>query len=260
MIRATCARFAGLPLRAPSRSTTCSARAPSSTHRRAASSGSASYSVLAVEVALAQAHRLAAQDVDRRQQDHARSRLPPALGAPLGPRTEPRSWRASAGRAPRTSRGGTGRRTRSRARRSSQTARRTRSCRRCRLGPADEPRANARGRRGSLRQAVRRSARIGARSGPRSSRCAEAAGRASASGVTSPRNQPEPLGLLELLGAVEQQLHPEADAEQRRAGERAFSDQLVEPELAQVCASPAGTRRRRERRARPRSAAPRDRG
>src|SRR5680860_1639097 len=39
-IRSRCSRFAGAPLRAPSRSTTCSQRAPASTKERAASSGS----------------------------------------------------------------------------------------------------------------------------------------------------------------------------------------------------------------------------
>ncbi len=44
-IRAMCSRFAGIPRRAPSRSTTCRAPAPCSSHRRAASTGSASYTV-----------------------------------------------------------------------------------------------------------------------------------------------------------------------------------------------------------------------
>ena len=52
--------------------------------------------------------------------------------------------------------------------------------------------------------------------------------------LTLPADQPEALGLAELLGALEQQLHPQADPEQRRARADAFAEQLDEPELAQV--------------------------
>ena len=90
------------------------------------------------EVALAQPHRLAVEDVDRRVEDHAR--------APTG-RRSPRSCAAAPARRPRTSRGGTARRRRCRARRRTRTARRSRRCRARRRRRRARPRRSARGRR-----------------------------------------------------------------------------------------------------------------
>src|SRR5207253_137548 len=45
---------------------------------------------------------------------------------------------------------------------------------------------------------------------------------------------PESPGPLELLGGVEQQLHAEADPEQRGAAACALADQLDQPQLAEV--------------------------
>ena len=56
-IRRTCSRLTGSPARAPSRSTTCSQRAPPSTQRRAATTGSSSYWRLLLVVALDRAGR-----------------------------------------------------------------------------------------------------------------------------------------------------------------------------------------------------------
>ena len=58
-IRRTCSRLTGSPLRAPSRSTTCKSRAPPAPTRRAASSGSASYTVGSSKSPRRQPHRLA---------------------------------------------------------------------------------------------------------------------------------------------------------------------------------------------------------
>ena len=55
-----------------------------------------------------------------------------------------------------------------------------------------------------------------------------------ASGAHVAAQQPEPLAPLELDRALEQQLHAEADAEQRHARLGALADHLVEAERAQV--------------------------
>ena len=47
------------------------------------------------------------------------------------------------------------------------------------------------------------------------------------------RQQAEPVGALVLVGALEQQLHPEAQADDRHAGGRALAHDLVEAERAQ---------------------------
>jgi hypothetical protein len=48
----------------------------------------------------------------------------------------------------------------------------------------------------------------------------------------------EPGGALVLGGGVEQQLHPETDAEQRHAGRRPLAQEVVEPERPQVAHRP----------------------
>jgi hypothetical protein len=47
-------------------------------------------------------------------------------------------------------------------------------------------------------------------------------------------DQAEPIRPLELLGTVEQQLHPQADPEQRRAAGDPLADRLDETELMQI--------------------------
>ena len=116
---------------------------------------------LALVVALQQPHRLAAADVDRRVEDHAGD------GAW---RRSRRSWRAAAGRRRSTSRGGTGRRRRCRARPRRRSARRRRRCRAARRARA-AARRSGRSRRAS-RSRSPRSGATRAPSAPATSRCA----------------------------------------------------------------------------------------
>ena len=69
-IRRTCSRLRGSPLRAPSRSTTCSARAPRLHPTPGGVERIRVVGGLLVEIAAGQSHGLAVQDVDRGQQDH----------------------------------------------------------------------------------------------------------------------------------------------------------------------------------------------
>ena len=46
-----------------------------------------------------------------------------------------------------------------------------------------------------------------------------------------PSQQPQPLGAVVLLGALEQQLHPQAQPEQRYAGAGPLDQELLQPEL-----------------------------
>ena len=129
-------------------------------------------------------------------------------------------------------------------RRSWRSARRTRSCRRRRrVARPRRERVHVVERRSRLAAGPRSAARR-ARTGPRSSRCAGRAARRSAGASPSPADQPEPARAPELLGVVEQQLHAEADPEQRQALGRAARGSARRGRARRGCASPAGRRPR----------------
>ena len=226
--RRRCSRLTGAPSLAPSRSTTCRSRAPASTHAARADSGILVVDRLRVEVALHEAHGVAAEDVDRRD------RASPADGGVSGDadaREVGEQPQAGGGgllgveldavEAAALHRGGE-RRHRSRRCRARPRRRRARA------------RASARGRRRSVRAAPRGAASRIAGSAPRSSRCGAASSPAARSALHLAGDDAQPLGAAELRGGVERELHAEADAEHRRAGSQALAQELVEAELAEV--------------------------
>ena len=153
-----------------------------------------------------------------------------------------RSSAASADRPRSTSRGGTAFRRRCRARRPRRTARRTR------------PRRSARPARGARRRSGRsRTAR------PRRSRSISGEGASSVEGrpadvrqlqagranrLDRALEQAEAARAAVLGGGLEEELHPEADSEQRHAGGDALGDRRRPGRDVRSRASPRGRRRR----------------
>ena len=184
----------GAPLRAPSRSTTCNARAPPSTHRRAASSGSASYIGALVEVARGSGARPCRRGC---RSPAAGSCARPARrsGRRAGRRRARRSSRASADRVREDFSGwnwtpNTYPRATIVANRSPYSVVPTTS----RSGRWGAPRTSARGRRRSRRPgspSVSGDGALEADLVPADVRDPQAAGLAAR--VTSPRDQPEPV-------------------------------------------------------------------
>ena len=103
--RAPARSAAGRPAKAPSRSTTCSRRAPASCQRRAIATGSSEKTVSASARPCTQPHAAAALQIDRR--DDLEHRLAASGDRGRSPRSSPAGGCPSAGSSP----GGTGSRT-----------------------------------------------------------------------------------------------------------------------------------------------------
>ena len=231
-IRRRCSSERGSPERAPSRSTTCRKRAPASTHDGRPRAGRRGRSVASSKRPSTQAHRLAVHDVDRRVEDHA-TRPPRAreVAQQRSPSREDFSgWNCAAIDVAALDD------------RDEALAVLARGRRRRRVGrPAGERvhvvegrgLAEALGQRRRRARRSRGSSRCAAAAAPRSARHRRRAG---ARARRRPRARSE---------ALEQQLHAEADAEQRHAGRGALAQHLAEAGRARGCASPPGTRRRR---------------
>ena len=185
-----------------------------------------------VELALGQPDGLALEDVDRREEDHRR-RAARATRRP-GHGTAPRSCPAAPARRARTSRGETGPRARCRAPTIVANALAV-------LGGGDDV-GRILGPRRQRVHVVEGAALAGQSRGerrraleadvvPADVRDPQPAGvqRAHLAG-----EQPEAVGELVLLGALEQQLHAQADAQHGRAGRGGGPDALVEAELDEV--------------------------